>query len=47
MQYVQGLLWSEAQLLDEEAMKECLSIGIVAPVTLQMTDSEMCGMVVD
>jgi hypothetical protein len=46
MQYVQGLL-SESQLLNAEAMKECRSIGIVAPGTLQMTDTEICGMVVD
>jgi hypothetical protein len=37
----------EAQLLDTEAVEECLNIDNDAPVALQLKDSEICNIVIN
>ena len=47
MTYAKGLLCPEAKLLDEETVHECLTIDNDAPVPLQMSDIEICDMIVN
>jgi hypothetical protein len=46
MNYAKGLSCPRAHLLDEDAVEEYLHIDD-APVTLQLTDSEICDMVMN